>query len=91
MEGEDTLTITFRKPFEDKGTTYDRITLREPTAGELVQTDGFEGYALDVRVMSIVGAMPESAVKQIPAREFLQGTRFLGGFMRAAPATGDAA
>ena len=88
---EDTLTVTFRKPFDDKGVTYEKVDLREPTAGELAQTDGLEGYAIDVRIISVVGGMPESAVRQIPARDFLTATRFLGGFMRPAPAPGAAA
>lgn len=88
---DDALTITFRKPIEHASVAYTKVDLREPTAGELAEADGVEGFASDVRLISVVGAMPEAAVRLIPAREFLQATRFLGGFMAPARATGDAA
>ena len=88
---DETLTISFRKPIEDKGVTHDQVILREPTAGELAETDGLEGYASDLRIISVVGGLPESTVRKMQTREFLQATRFLGGFMLPAPATGAAA
>ena len=88
---DDTLTVTFAKPVEHASVAYAKLELREPTAGDLAQTDGLEGYTSDVRLVSVVAAVPEPAVRLIPAREFLQATRFLGGFLKPAPPTGAAA
>ena len=88
---DETLTLPFAKPIEHGGLSYAQVALREPTAGDLTQTDGLDGYAADVRLVSVIGAMPEAAVRLIPAREFLRATRFIGGFLKPAPATGAAA
>ena len=88
---EDQLTITLDPPLDAPGGPYAAIELREPTAGDLVETDGLEGYASDVRIISVIAGMPESAVRKIPARPFLQATRFISGFLKPAPPTGAAA
>ncbi len=85
----DTLTIPLDPPLSVGGVEYPELKLREPTAGELAQTDGLSGYASDLQIVSVVTALPIAAVKKIPARAFVRATKFIGSFMKPDPETGD--
>lgn len=91
MTDDATLTVTFRKPIEYKSITYEKVDLREPTAGELAETSGLIGYSADIAIISAVGAMPDGAVKLMPATEFTEAARFIGRFITPAPETGASA
>lgn len=77
----DELTVTFRNPVVLGSEAYQTMTLREPTAAQIMECGGLEGWAFDVRLLALVSGIPEPALKQLGARDTLKGTRFLGSFL----------
>ena len=75
------LIVTFSKPYSIGGVDYTEMRLREPTAGEMMQCDDVSGWAMDVRLASIVSGIPEVVVRQLGVRDLLPGTRYLGRFL----------
>lgn len=77
----DELVIPLRKPVTIGDTSYAELRLREPTAGEWAIWDKLEGIDLEIKAVSVVAAVPETAVRQLPAREFKQAAKYIGAFL----------
>lgn len=75
------LTITLRKPVEFGGLTYDKLILREPTAGQMLDWDKLNGHEADVKAVSIVSGVPEQAVHKIGSRDFTAAAKFIARFL----------
>lgn len=78
---EEELTIMLRKPVEFAGTVYDKLVLREPTAGQLIEWAKFEGHEADLKAISIVSGVPELAVKLIGTRDFTKAANYISRFL----------
>lgn len=78
---QDELVITLRKPVKLGTETYERLVLREPTAGELMQWDQLEKTEADIKAVATVSGVPEPAVRMIGARDLIQASRFIGSFL----------
>ena len=66
-----TVTYTLRAPIEHKGTTYQTLTFREATTGDMVIADKFDGP--NGKLMAVLASMadvPLPAFHKIPQRDF---------------------
>jgi hypothetical protein len=75
------LIITFRKPIALGSETYTQMILREPTAGELVQTDKVAGAEADALALTLVSGLPRPVIDKMGARDFRAGSVYLGRFL----------
>ena len=81
----DELTIPLSKPVSigkgDAAISYHELKLREPTAGELekaTRADTSIGAALTL--ISLIAAIPRTAVERISKRDLVAANNFLEGF-----------
>lgn len=84
-----TLTIELANPVEFANATYDKLELREPTAGEMVKSLTQTGLASTIALISLVSGVPRGAVEKMPISEVLKADDFLSLFTRRGPATGE--
>lgn len=84
-------TIQLRAPIELGGTTYTEITLKEPTAAQIVAASDVGGSSakMDIELISQVAALPRAVVGKLCARDFTDCRVFLAGFLSVGPATGE--
>lgn len=75
------LIVTFSMPYTLGDLTYTEMRLREPTADEMIQCDDVTGWAMDVRLVSLVSGLPEVVVRRLKVRDLLPGSRYLGRFL----------
>ncbi|WP_110947414.1 phage tail assembly protein [Pseudomonas bohemica] len=82
---EDETTITLSKPVAigkgDAAVTYEEITLREPTAGEMEKASRADtSIGSAITLISLVAAIPRSAVEKFSKRDLVAANKFLEGF-----------
>lgn len=83
-------TIPLRKPIKLGELSYDKITLREPTAGELAKaTNAGNNVEVAISLISLIGAIPKTAVEKMCQRDLQECNDFLGSFALAGPTTGE--
>ena len=75
------LVITLRKTVEFAGQTYDRLILREPTAGQMMEWDKLSGTEGDVKAVAVVSGLPEPAVRLIGARDLIKAAKYISRFL----------
>lgn len=80
----DTIVITLRKPISlsgvDNSPEYSTLTLREPIARELEEAGGS-----NVKLISIVSAIPLRAVEQLCGRDYLEAAKAIESFLAPTP------
>ncbi len=81
----DHLTITLKKPVELLGETWSSLTVREPTGGELLAVDPFNGVTADIVGVSRVSGVPQAVVRMMPASVLVRSASFIGSTL-AVPA-----
>jgi hypothetical protein len=84
----DTLTITLRKPIEIAGITYDRLELREPTAGEMKKLEGKTGTTATIDLLFMVTGVPIGALDKLGVRDLRKATDYLEAFFTDGPSIG---
>lgn len=77
----DELVLTLRKPVTLGDLSCTQLSLREPTAGEMMQWDKLAGTEADIVAVSIVSGTPRPLVEKIGARDLNKAARYLGGFL----------
>ena len=77
----DELVIELRKPIAGVAGPVNSLTVREPTAGEMLQWDKREGVDADATAISVVAGMPRVDVDKLPARDFNKAARFIASFL----------
>lgn len=71
------------------GTTWvTKLDLREPTLGELIKGDKYEGMQRTVVLVALVSGLPRAIVEMLPISAFAKAASFVMGFTGAAPAIG---
>lgn len=75
------LVITLRKSVEFGGVTYDKLILREPTAGQMLEWDKVSGREADVKAVAIVSGVPEPAVRLIGTRDLGKAANYISSFL----------
>ncbi|HBD37511.1 MAG TPA: phage tail assembly protein [Cupriavidus sp.] len=65
---------------------YDKLTLREPTAGELDKAMAAStNIGIGILLISQVAAIPRAAVEKLCQRDFTEANEYLGGFTDDGP------
>ncbi|WP_227459316.1 phage tail assembly protein [Cupriavidus pauculus] len=88
------LEITLRKPVVlgkgESALTYEKLTLREPTAGELEKatTTTTNDLSMSITLISLVSGLPRGVVERIGQRELKEANEYLGGFTEDGPEPG---
>ncbi|EON14820.1 phage tail assembly protein [Pandoraea sp. SD6-2] len=91
MSQPDEKTITLRKPVKlgsgESEVVYDKINLREPTAGELDKATSVGGSNMGIGIMLIhlVSGLPKTAIEKLCQRDFTEANEYLGGFTDDGP------
>lgn len=78
---EEELTIVLRKAVTFGGQVYDKLVLREPTAGQMLEWDKLNGHEADVKAVSVVSGLPAPAVHLLGARDFTKAAKFIASFL----------
>lgn len=82
---EDEITIILSKPVtigkDEAAISYHELKLREPTAGELEKaTRADTSIGAAITLISLISAIPRSAVERISKRDLVAANNFLEGF-----------
>ncbi len=72
--------ITLRQPLDFAGTPVAEIRLREPVARELEEAGGST-----VALISAIAKLPKSLIGNMAARDYLEASRYLNGFLLESP------
>lgn len=68
-----TVSYKLRTPVEHNGTTYSELTFREPTTGDMVVADKFDGQTGKmVAILASMSAVPLPAFHKIPQRDLMK-------------------
>jgi hypothetical protein len=87
---EEEITITLIKPVVlGKGAdaiTYEKLELREPTAGEIEKAQRADTSAgAAITMISLIAGIPRTVVEKICKRDLVKANTFLEGFSDAGP------
>lgn len=88
------LEITLRKPVVlgkgESALTYEKLTLREPTAGELEKatTTATSDIGMSITLISLVAGVPRGVAEKIGQRELKEANEYLAGFTEDGPEPG---
>lgn len=87
----DELIIALRKPITLGEVVYDKLSLREPTAGELekASTAATSNLGAIMNLISAVAKVPRRVVESLGQRDFKEVSDFLDSFSAAALTTGE--
>lgn len=88
------LVLTLRKPVVlgkgDGALTYDKLILREPTAGELEKatTTTASDIGMSITLISLVAGVPRGVAEKIGQRDLKEANEYLAGFTEDGPEPG---
>lgn len=86
----DTLSLPLIKPVKLGELTFDKLELREPTAGEIEKAaSASNDVGMMINLISAVAATPRTVVAQLCQRDFQAATSFLQQFNDAGQETGE--
>ena len=78
---DDTKTITLRKPVEVGGVVYDKLDLREPTAGELEKSStATSNMGVAINLIALVAKVPRKAAEGLCQRDLKEAGDFFDRF-----------
>ena len=83
------MTLDLRVPIEHGDDTYRALTLREPTAQQLIEWDKADGIAADLKIIAAVSAVPEIALHKLTARDLVAAGSYLANFLVPGRPAGD--
>lgn len=92
---EDTKAIPLRKPVQlgdpaKGGLLYDKVELREPTAGELEKSsNATNNVGVTITLISLVANLPRGVVERFSQRDLQACNDFLATFGNGSPETGE--
>ncbi len=65
------------------GTTWvPKLDLREPTLGELIKADRYEGMQRTVVLVALASGLPRSVIEMVPISDFAKAAAFVLGFTK---------
>lgn len=86
----DEITIPLRKPVKLGDMSYDKLDLREPTAGELEKaSSAATSVGVVINLISAVAKVPRRVVEGLSQRDLKEASDFLDGFNKDDPTTGE--
>ena len=95
MSQPDEKILKLRKPVTigsgEGAMTYDSLTLREPTAGELDKAMAAStNIGIGIMLIHLVAAVPKVAVEKLCQRDFTEANEYLRGFTDDGPTAAEA-
>lgn len=89
LPADDTLVLTLKRPVTLGPVSYETLTFREPTAGEVRKAlAGAENnIAQTMQMAQLVAAVPMKVIEQIAASDLVRLDRFFGRFLTPPPDT----
>jgi Phage tail assembly chaperone proteins, E, or 41 or 14 len=87
-EQPDELTIPLAETLQIGTTWVSELNLREPTLGELIKGDKYEGMQRTVVLVALASGLPRAVIELVPISEFAKAASFVLGFTEAAPKSG---
>ena len=89
-EPPETFDLVLRKPLSplDGSPTITVLPLHEPSAGELITIAAKTGIEGDVVALSLISGVKEVTLRQLGARDFIDGALYLDSFFPVAPTAG---
>ncbi|WP_294292075.1 phage tail assembly protein [uncultured Sphingomonas sp.] len=75
------LTINLIHPIEHADQRYAQMSLREPTAGQLIEWDRVDGIEADLTIISAVSGVPLIALDKLRARDLVRAGSYLANFL----------
>lgn len=85
----DEMELVFRRPIVHGGVTYDKVTLKEPTAGQLSAITKKVGPEVYTTAVALTGAVPIGVAELMLARDLNRAEAFFDSFLERAQTTGD--
>lgn len=86
----DEKTIPLRKPVALAEVVYDKLDLREPTAGELEKASMLPtGVGQAISLIAAVAKVPRAVAERLCQRDFEEANDFLASFSDVSPTTGE--
>lgn len=83
----DTVTVTLATPITHGGKTYQELTFREATTGDIAAADAVTGeFGKSLAVLACMADVPIQVMKAIPVREFGKLTDQVSSLMGESPA-----
>jgi phage FluMu protein gp41 len=87
-EMNETEIITLHKPVKVGEMTYDTLTLREPTAGQLEKaSQATTQIGVAISLIALVAKVPRAVIERLCQRDLKTISDFLGRFSDDAPET----
>lgn len=83
-------TITLRKPVTIADQVYDKLTLEEPTAGQIEKASAAaNGMGVVINLIAAVAKVPRAVVERLCQRDFKEAGDFLQQFNAVDLTTGE--
>ncbi|QNK65762.1 phage tail assembly protein [Variovorax sp. PAMC26660] len=87
---QDEITITLRKPVKLGDMTYEKLELREPTAGELEKaSSATTNMGVVINLIQLVAKVPRKVVEGLCQRDLKEAGDFLEAFSEGDQTTGE--
>jgi hypothetical protein len=84
----DEMTITLTETLQIGTTWVTELNLREPTLGEMIKGDKYDGLQRTVVLVALVSGLPRAVIEMVPISEFAKAAKFTNSFTEAAPMSG---
>ncbi len=89
LPDEDVLELVFKHPIQIGSATYEKIVLREPTAGEVRKSQGVaNGVGSTLSLAQQVAGVPMGVLEKVVISDFMKIDRFFSKFYRDSPEIG---
>ena len=78
----DEITIQLRKPITIGDIVYDKLVLKEPTAGQIEKASSASsnGISMVINLISTVAVVPRKVAEGLCQRDFKEASNFLDSF-----------
>lgn len=81
--------VKLDEPLATDSGTIAELTIKEPTAGDLLKWDKLSGFEADVVAVATVTGILRPFIERLPANKVLEAAQIIGNFISpSAPQTG---
>lgn len=87
-EPPEEMTITLAETIQVGTTWIPELSLREPTLGELIKGDKYDGVQRTVVMVALVSGLPRAVIELVPITDFARAAQYIHSFTEAAPKRG---
>jgi hypothetical protein len=87
-EPPDEMTITLTETLQIGTTWVTELNLREPTLGEMIKGDKYDGLQRTLAMVALVSGLPRAVIDFVPISDFAKAAAYVNSFTEAAPKRG---